>query len=187
MTTHTARSTRTIRPISPRQLTLIEDLHRERGVEFDRAAISALNAVQASELIDGIMALPRPQRAVVTVDEGFYVTADGSAYKVQKTKDGARVYAKKFVVSGGRASWDYAPGGMRGLVGLTPMTAQDAARIGLQSKFCVRCCKPLGGETLSAKVSAVIGFGETCARHEGWDYPTGVAAQREFLAASAAA
>ena len=38
------------------------------------------------------------------------------------------------------------------------------------------------GETLSAAISALIGFGETCAKRMGWPYPKGVAAQRAYMA-----
>lgn len=46
----------------------------------------------------------------------------------------------------------------------------------------VACLATLGGTTLSAKCSAVLGFGETCAGHHGWEYPKGVRAQRALLA-----
>jgi hypothetical protein len=61
------------------------------------------------------------------------------------------------------------------------MTAADAAALGLSHGYCIRCCKELGGESLSAAVSAKIGYGETCARKMGWPYPAGRVAQQEFL------
>lgn len=126
---------------------------------------------------------PQPK---ADAEAGFYVRGD-EAFKVQWNLARTHTYAKRFVISHEdgvkRASWEYAPGVGRDLAaeGLTPMTAGDAARIGLSHGFCVNCCRTLGGVSLSAHVSALIGYGETCAKNNGWPYPTGVAAQREFV------
>jgi hypothetical protein len=62
------------------------------------------------------------------------------------------------------------------------MTAEAAARIGLASGHCVSCAKPLGGATLTARVAALVGYGEICAGNHGWPFPKGAAAQRARLA-----
>jgi hypothetical protein len=127
-----------------------------------------------------------PRVSVSTpVAPGYYVRpADGAAIVVVANKAGTRTYGKRFTPArdGGRPSWVYAPGLGLSVADLTPMTATDAAALGLSHGYCVRCCAPLGGATLSAAVSALIGYGETCAKREGWDYPHGVAAQRARLA-----
>jgi len=119
---------------------------------------------------------------------GFYVK-DGEAFRVVANKAGTSTYAKRFTVTrdwdgSARASWEYAPGVGRSLAaeGLVPMTAADAARIGLSHNICINCCRTLGGQTLSAHVSALIGYGEICATNNGWPYPKGAAAQRAFIA-----
>jgi hypothetical protein len=119
---------------------------------------------------------------------GYYVRNDGAAVKVVESKrvqpDGSRRrYGLVFTPhAGARPSWDYVRGAGISVATLTPMTAQDAAALGLSHGHCIACCRPLGGETLSAAVSALIGYGEVCAGHNGWAYPKGVAAQRAFIA-----
>jgi len=130
---------------------------------------------------------PAPRAAAapkVNAAPGYYVRADGAAIKVIQSKRSAdRTYGKIFTPRAGtRPTWEYVPGAGYSVSDLTPMTAADAAALGLSHGYCIRCCAPLGGETLSAAVSALIGYGETCAHREGWPYPKGVAAQRARLA-----
>ena len=177
-----------IRTITDKQAAFLKRLHDERGIAFDSEAVGALTAREASEAIDAILALPRPARpAAAKAEPGFYVQADGTAIRVVLTKDKQRTYAKRFVVAGGGASWEYAPGVAATLAGLVPKTGPQAAALGIQSGHCIRCTAALGGESLSARCSAIVGYGETCARREGWDFPKGVAAQRAVIAAHAPA
>lgn len=119
---------------------------------------------------------------------GYYVTADGRGVKVVESKrlDDAgnpRRYGLVFTPHPPkRPSWDYVKGAGFSVAALVPMTASDAASLGLSHGHCINCCAPLGGETLSAAVSALIGYGETCAKNNAWPYPKGVAAQRAFVA-----
>jgi hypothetical protein len=112
------------------------------------------------------------------------VRADGAAIVVVKSKGSDRTYGKvlEFPADGSRPSWNYVKGAGYSVADLTPMTAADAAALGLSHGYCIKCCAPLGGETLSAAVSALIGYGETCAKNLGWPYPHGVVAQRAFIA-----
>jgi hypothetical protein len=135
---------------------------------------------------------PRKAHADATQpDLGYYVRADGAAIKVVENKAKTRRYGLVFTPSstaGKRPSWEYVRGAGYSVSDLTPMTAQDAAQIGLAHGHCIECCAKLGPKdpakpTLSALVSALIGYGETCAANNGWPYPKGVAAQRAFLAA----
>jgi hypothetical protein len=129
---------------------------------------------------------PEAKAPAANATPGYYVrAADGKAVVVVASKrNPERTYGKvlNFPADGSRPSWDYTPGAGYSVADLTPMTAQDAAALGLSHGYCVKCCAPLGGETLSAAVSALIGYGEICARNLGWDYPKGVVAQRAFLA-----
>jgi hypothetical protein len=116
---------------------------------------------------------------------GYYVRADGAAIKVVENRAKTRRYGVVFTPHAGkRPTWDYVRGAGYSVADLTPMTAADAAAMGLAHGHCINCCAPLGGETLSAQVSALIGYGETCAGNNGWPYPKGVKAQRAFIAES---
>ena len=127
-----------------------------------------------------------PAAPAKNAEPGYYVRpADGKAVVVVASKrNPERTYGKvlNFPADGSRPSWDYTPGAGYTVADLKPMTAADAAALGLSHGYCVKCCAPLGGETLSAAVSALIGYGETCAKNMGWAYPKGVVAQRAFIA-----
>jgi hypothetical protein len=118
-------------------------------------------------------------------EPGYYVRpADGVAIKVVSNKAGTRTYGKalRFPADGSRPSWNYEPGLGISVADLRPMTAADAAEMGLSHGYCVFCCAPLGGSTLSAAVSALIGYGETCSKRQALPYPKGVVAQRAYIA-----
>jgi hypothetical protein len=141
-----------------------------------------------SDLIDGLIAKSRARRvarpAAPTAEPGYYVRADGEAICVVTNKAGTYTYGKRFVPNpsgSGRPSWEYERGLGISVAELEPMTARAAAALGLAHGYCIKCLKELGGASLSAAVSAKIGYGETCARNLGWYYPTGVADQRAYL------
>jgi hypothetical protein len=129
---------------------------------------------------------PAPKAPAKNAEPGYYVRpADGRAVVVMQSKRHAdRTYGKvlTYPADGGRPSWDYVRGAGYTVATLRPMTAADAAEMGLSHGYCIKCCAPLGGETLSAAVSALIGYGETCAKNLGWPYPKGVKAQRAYVA-----
>jgi hypothetical protein len=128
---------------------------------------------------------PAPKAPAKNAEPGYYVRpADGRAVVVVAGKRHPdRTYGKvlTFPADGSRPSWDYVRGAGYSVADLRPMTAADAAEMGLSHGYCIKCCAPLGGETLSAAVSALIGYGETCAKNLGWFYPKGVKAQRAYL------
>jgi len=141
-----------------------------------------LSKAAASDLIGDLKVLPyKAAAASKKAEPGFYVL-DEKAYKVQQNKAKTSTYALAWSGS----SWEYAPGMGRRLADLVPMTAEQAALLGLASGRCIACCRALGGATLTAKVAAVVGYGEICATREGWAFPKGAAAQRERLAAASA-
>ena len=177
------------RPASDRQVELLTRLVTERVVDpalatdldAARAAYRAgtFTTTAASSLIERLFASRRKDAdaPAANAEPGFYMRGD-QAIKVQSNKAKTGTYALTWTGH----SWEYAPGVGRTLAGLTPMTAAQAAALGLASGRCINCCRTLGGESLSAKVSAVIGYGETCANNNAWSYPKGAKAQREFLA-----
>ena len=124
-----------------------------------------------------------PRTAAAQPELGYYVRADGAGIKVVANKAGTRRYGLVFTPRAGRRpTWLYVRGAGYSVADLTPMSAADAAELGLASGHCVFCCAPLGGETLSSAVSALIGYGETCAHTHSLPYPKGVVAQRAFIA-----
>ena len=181
-------TTTTFTPASDKQLALIARLLTEKEIEQEKRewiegalAAEALTGGYhgtASRTIEFLFGCPDVPHA--EAKPGYYMRGE-YAFKVQTNKAGTHTYA--LLWSGTR--WDYVPGVARNLAGLEPMTGEQAARLGLASGRCIVCAKVLGGETLSAKVSALIGYGEICARHQGWAYPKGVKAQREFIEAEA--
>lgn len=195
--TTSASIARDARPATEKQIAFARSLVRDRDVMPGMGATDALEwydatlrehgmtVAQASAFIDRAKSAAFRQHATrvggdtapATATPGFYVRG-AEAYKVQANKAGTGTYALRWSGS----SWEYAPGVGRTLADLTPMTAEDAARLGLASGRCINCCRTLGGASLSAQVSAVIGYGETCAGNNGWPYPTGAAAQRAYLA-----
>lgn len=177
-----------VRMITPKQVAFIERLATERVLDAEAQVLFDarvdMTAQNASRFIDRLMAAPRVGRAAVA--PGYYMTAAGEAYHVVSNKSGTATYAKRLVVrEGERPSWDYAPGAVAALGTLTPMTGADAARLGLASGHCIKCLAPLGGTTLSARVAALVGYGEICAQNQGWPFPKGVAAQRAMLGIAA--
>jgi len=122
--------------------------------------------------------------AAAQPDLGYYVRKDGAAIKVVASKSNPdRRYGLVFTPHAGkRPTWEYVKGAGYSVADLTPMTAGDAAALGLSHGHCIFCCAPLGGKTLSAHVSALVGYGETCAATNSLPYPKGVAAQRARLA-----
>jgi hypothetical protein len=185
----------TDRPATEKQLAYLKSLVAERDLtmEWDgvadspsarstsaRVARETALAIHADKgflpesafklVLDYLKAAPR--KASAQAEPGYYVTADGTAVKVQMNKAGTNSYA---LVWGG-SSWDYAPGIARQMVGMAPMTGEEAARLGLASGKCIVCVRTLGGKSLTAKVAALIGYGET--------FPKGAVNQRAVLAAN---
>lgn len=181
--------TRTVYPMSANQQALIQRLIPERVVSLELAASldtlrtkhmsgEGVTFAEAKAVITALLAAKRKQGTEGgQAKPGYYVQTDGTAIQVVLNRAKTNTYAKRW--TGTR--WDYAPGVGKTLAGLEPMTGEVAARMGLASGRCIVCAKVLGGETLSAKVSALIGYGETCAGNQGWSYPKGVAAQRAYV------
>lgn len=197
--TTSAQVARDQRPATQRTIAYARDLVRDRDVLPGMGAADALawfdatlaehgmTQTQASAFIDRAKAAAHRTHTTRVggqadttsrlAEPGFYTRGD-DAFKVQWNAQRTGTYALRWDGDG----WVYAPGVGRTLADLEPMTAEQAAHLGLASGKCIACCRTLGGKTLSAQVSAVIGYGETCAGHHGWTYPTGVKAQRAYLA-----
>lgn len=186
---------------SVKQLQLIDQLVEQLGLEGDvrdgvyRVARepSARPAHEVRDLVTGLIerrnarqrSAPQassPREAAPNAEPGYYLRGDGAAIVVVQNKEKTRTYGKRFTPRPGqRPQWVYERGLGISVAELSPLGAADAARIGLSHGYCIRCCAELGGDSLSAAVSAKIGYGETCAKRMGWPYPSGRVAQEAYL------
>lgn len=134
----------------------------------------------ASGLIGVLVKLPKrtttpaAAKQAVALEDGVYRDGNGIFWMVYHTVHGAnQQVAKRLVVTTNtdgtfNGTWDYA--GKAPLASLTPadkLSAEDAAQFGKVYGFCVRCAR-----TLTKEESKHVGYGQTCAGHEGWPYPT---------------
>jgi hypothetical protein len=174
-------------PASPAQVSLITRLLGEKEVPAESRrwisealahdALTGGRTGTASRTISHLFACPKiATEATSEAKPGFYVRGN-EAFRVQMNKAGTHTYA--LVWSG--HSWEYSPGSGRSLADLVPMTAEQAAALGLASGRCINCCRTLGGASLSSKVAALIGYGETCAANYDWFFPKGAANQRIYV------
>lgn len=137
-----------------------------------------LTRLGASKLIDALLkAQPSgtpwwdtPSAERVT-DPGMYRGADGSIYKVQRSKqDQTRLYAKRLVPINGnrmvdateeivRFEFQYDAGAIRSLTPAQRMSLDEAKAFGLRYGVCCVC-----GITLKDATSVANGIGPVCAR-----------------------
>ncbi len=153
-------TTTATRPASEKQLALIARLVSEKQLtdaQLEDVA-AATSSRDASRVIDRLFAAPRkPQAVAAKAEPGFYRQGE-EFIQVVTTRDGQRTYAKRLVVDGGSASWQYAPGVGRTLAGLEPATLEQAQAFGMRFGVCMVCCR-----TLTNPKSIEAGIGPVCA------------------------
>lgn len=124
-----------------------------------RAAIEANRAIyskaRAHAVIDRLKAMPFKQTSA-QAEPGYYVQGD-QVFVVVWNKQRTRTYAKKLVVTSRSARWQYAPGNVATLAELTPLTVDEARRLGHLHGVCVICAKQL-----TDPVSVNRGIGPVC-------------------------
>lgn len=159
---------------SPKQVAFIERLAVERGVEVDMEAIT--DSRMASSTIEGLLLLPRKAAAGATAEAltpGMYKSGE-DIFKVQKTRDGERLYAKRLVQIGGRRlvdateevvdfEFEYAPGAMRSLTLADRLPVEEAKALGLRYGRCIVC-----GRHLKDAYSVQNGIGPVCIKRFNW-------------------
>lgn len=118
----------------------------------------------------------RPQSIEVLVNRAYRLK-DGTIALTYRTQND-RMAARKLVVvdvpvtdehpAGKQGSLKYESGlvGRISVEGVL-LSQEEASALGRQYAFCVCCTKQLTDER-----SLVAGYGSTCARHNGWWYPT---------------
>lgn len=146
-------------PASAKQIALLARLIDEKDMpDTERDTLldtGPMTSREASTLIDRLFALPRKPQTVV--EPGYYLL-DGDAYTVVTARNGSgNTYAKRFDLNAGR--WEYAPGAIRKLAGVQPMTLEQAKEFGHEHGWCAIC-----GRTLSDPKSVEAGIGPVCAK-----------------------
>jgi hypothetical protein len=153
-----------------RQVTFLGTLLSERvyptatfAVVSDALLAGTLDKAAASRAISALMSLPKRPRAaaaprpVVAADlsEGMYRTADGSVYRVKKSRESGRLYAKSLDLLTGE--FTYAAGAVYRLTAADRMTLEQAKFLGCEMGICIVC-----GATLTDPVSVAAGIGPIC-------------------------
>lgn len=160
---------------TPKQVAFITKLRGERGQ--DVTAEMPTTKAAASTLINALLAMPKVEGAdtiATDLEDGMYAK-HGTFFKVYTTKHGSnQKVAKRLVIDGqdtdGKYRVHFEYEGKKGLKGITAdmkLTAEEAKQFGLLYGVCVRC-----GLDLTKEESIYVGYGRTCAGHEGWWYPT---------------
>lgn len=159
--------------VTPKQLSFIESLIRDRDVDVDYD-INGLTARQASALIDVLKKAPfraakkTGQKYVgnshadtahktVVVSEGIYLV-DDTVYKVQISKTSGMPYALKLVINSyGSADFVFERGAIRMIRPENRISLEDAAEFGMRFGVCCQC-----GRTLTNPESIERGIGPIC-------------------------
>jgi len=180
-------STATAKPASPKQLSFVRSLVRERvvpvaGKTSDEARLIAraedaleteqtrfLSFSEARELIPWLLAQPRrPREDSPQPEVGIYVLEDGTIVQAKANRRGTNVYTKRWVeIRGERlvdateahvhGEWDYDPKLKAQLPIARRMTLAEAKDFILRYGQCVRC-----GRRLKAADSVERGIGPVC-------------------------
>lgn len=101
------------------------------------------------------------------VEEPGLYEADGTVYKVQRSKTSGHLYAKRLILIGGKRlttagekvnlEYEYAPGAMRILKASDRMDLDTAKRFGIEYGICIVC-----GAFLKDADSVEAGIGPVC-------------------------
>ncbi len=146
-----------------KQLAFARRLATERGIEFNP---DGLDRRAVSVAIDQMLTAPKIT-AVPELEPRIYRPKGGDIFKVQRTRDGQRVYAKQLVQIGGRRivesdevvqfEFEFAPGALRWLKGEDRISEDEARAFGIRYGICCVC-----GTRLKDADSVQAGIGPIC-------------------------
>lgn len=114
----------------------------------------------ASGLIEVLLTQPKSGTVVLDTPapEGMHRhPQDGAIFKVQRSPETGRLYAKQLVSQGDKWTFEYAPGKIRDFNESTKMSLEDAKEFGVLYGTCCVC-----GRTLTNEVSIERGIGPIC-------------------------
>lgn len=171
--------------ITAKQEAFLNSLLAERPMYRDvmnywPSNIAKLTKAEASTLIGEVKAVAKEGSdastkggAVPTLDDGIYRKGDQYVL-VYHTVHGQNVQVGKVLIvtdnGDGTFSgeWDYRGRNiLRDMDASMKLTQEEAKHFGQVYGLCVRCAA-----TLTKEESKHVGYGSTCAGHEGWWYPT---------------
>lgn len=160
---------------SQKQIDLINRLKGERdltGADIRRSLelgreqwrLGQFGTGEASALIDDLLAAPRPEAPATPAPaaeapEGMHKLGP-NIFKVQRSPQTGRLYAKRLDGKGDDWGFVYAPGAIRSLSTETVMTLDQAKEFGVLYGTCCRC-----GRTLTDEASIAAGIGPVCASY----------------------
>jgi hypothetical protein len=144
-------------PATPRQISFLKTLADERGYDFGDRKPEGLTVREASELIEFLLALPKPTTvSFVELEIGMYRLANGDIYRVQRSRESGRLYAKK--LDWANNSFVFEAGAMRLITAGDRMTLDEAKAWGVETGICCVC-----SAFLTDPKSVSAGIGPVCA------------------------
>lgn len=145
-------------PASPRQISFLNTLADERGYDFGDRKPAGMTVREASEMIEFLLAMPKPTTvAFVELEVGMYRLDNGDIYRVQRSRESGRLYAKK--LDWANNSFVFESGAMRLITADDRMTLDEAKAWGVETGICCVCSAFLTDEK-----SVRAGIGPVCAR-----------------------
>jgi hypothetical protein len=147
-----------------RDITTVES-QTALNIARDMWAKDAFTREVASKVIDVLKAAPYAQKRSETpsdAPEGMH-RVDGVIYKVQRSPESGRVYAKQLVQHGDDWKFEYRAGAIRNLSESTRMTLEEAKEFGQLYGSCCVC-----GRVLTNEESIEAGIGPVCSGKGGW-------------------
>lgn len=144
---------------SDKQKAFLQSLLDTRQSDITAVDFEVLSSTQASNLIDQLLKQPyKTQPDLPKV--GMYRTADGTIYRVHKSRETGNLYAKELDAITGKFS--YVAGAIRKLNSTNRMTLEQAKLWGLETGLCCVC-----GLFLTDEKSVANGIGPVCEKKVG--------------------
>lgn len=157
-------------PASEKQVSFLNSLmkDREHALTMEDIDCAVHDKQVASRMIDALLKSPKKANPEVVAEVGMYRLGE-TIYKVQKTRDGERFYAKRLVQIGGnrlteinevvKFEFDYDPGAIKNLKPEHRLSLEEAKAFGIKYGVCCVC-----SATLSDAKSVANGIGPVCAK-----------------------
>lgn len=146
-------------PATPKQISFLRTLADERDYDLSRFDLSTLTVREASETIERLLARPRVTAVtfVAELELGMYRLSNGDIYRVQRSRESGRLYAKK--LDWANNSFVFESGAMRLLTADDRMTLDEAKAWGVETGICCVC-----SAFLTDPKSVEAGIGPVCAK-----------------------
>jgi hypothetical protein len=127
------------------------------GTLDKRTASSAIDMLRSAPRIARAAAPRRPAAPAAELEMGMY-RHDGQIYRVMRSRESGRLYAKRLVLNiDGDASFEYARGAVYTLTADDRMSLEEAKAWGVEMGICCVCAA-----VLTNPVSVAAGIGPIC-------------------------